>query len=112
MGEKAARTVGQADVNRAVDHRSLVSTGGTVIAFLLALVVLFFVFRPTQFASLIGRTFAPFHGPPDGPLSPETAIAYFERNRYLRWLDPTNPRSVIDAARHGKPVAPSTLIPF
>ncbi|MFO0801028.1 MAG: hypothetical protein U0804_26475 [Gemmataceae bacterium] len=60
MGARAAKTVDDADVNRAVDHRSLLYAGGGVIALFLTLVVLFFVFRPTQFQSLLGRAFAPF----------------------------------------------------
>lgn len=60
MGARAAKTVDDADVNRAVDHRSLVYAAGVVIALFLALVVLFFLFRPAQFQSLLGRAFAPF----------------------------------------------------
>ncbi|QDU21587.1 hypothetical protein [Urbifossiella limnaea] len=60
MGARAAKSVDDADVNRAVDHRGLLYAGGGVIALFLTLVVLFFVFRPTQFQSLLGRTFAPF----------------------------------------------------
>jgi len=60
MSAKAARAVGDADVNEAVDHRSLLVVGGIFVFFLLTLIVLFLVFRPTQFSSLIGRSFAPF----------------------------------------------------
>ena len=60
MGAKAARAVGEADVNRAVDHRSLIIAGGILVAFLLTLVVLFFVFRPSQFSSLVNRAIFPF----------------------------------------------------
>ena len=60
MGARAAKSVGRADVNRAVDHRSLIYTGAVAIVFLLALVILFFVFRPAQFRSLAARTFVPF----------------------------------------------------
>ncbi|MBA4186582.1 MAG: hypothetical protein C0467_01050 [Planctomycetaceae bacterium] len=60
MSAKAAKAVGEADVNRAVDHRSLIVAGGVLIALLIALAVLFFVFRPNQFTSLIGRAFVPF----------------------------------------------------
>ncbi len=49
MGARAAKTVGDADLNHAVDHRSLAYAGGVAVVFLLALVVLFFVFRPAQF---------------------------------------------------------------
>jgi hypothetical protein len=64
MGARAAKSVGAADVNQAVDHRSLVYTGAVAITFLLALVVLFFVFRPAQFSSLVGRAFVPFSSAP------------------------------------------------
>lgn len=64
MAGRAARSMGQADLNRAVDHRSLLYTGAIGIVALLALVVLFFVFRPTQFTSLLGRAFVPFTSPP------------------------------------------------
>lgn len=64
MSAKAAKAAAMADVNRAVDHRSLVYAGGVVVAFLLALIVLFFVFRPAQFGSLLGRAFVPFSADP------------------------------------------------
>jgi hypothetical protein len=60
LANRAAKAAAEADVNRAIDHRGLVWLGGVAIAFLLALVVLFFAFRPPQFASLAGRTFVPF----------------------------------------------------
>lgn len=60
MSAKAAKAVGEADVNRAVDHRSLLAVGIVFAVFLLTLIVLFFVFRPTQFNSLFARSFAPF----------------------------------------------------
>ncbi len=60
LARRAAEATTDADVNKAVDHRSLAWLGGVAIAFFLALVVLFFVFRPAQFASLVGRTFSPF----------------------------------------------------
>lgn len=60
MTNRAAKSIGKADINRAVDHRSLVYAGGVVVVFLLALVVLFFVFGLGQFGSLAGRTFVPF----------------------------------------------------
>src|SRR4051794_11136677 len=43
MSAKAARAVSEADVNRAVDHRSLLVAGGVLVVFLLTLVALFFV---------------------------------------------------------------------
>jgi hypothetical protein len=60
MGVRAAKTVIEADVNRAVDHRSLIWAGGVAVAFLLALIALFFIFRPAQFKSLAARAFVPF----------------------------------------------------
>lgn len=60
MGARAAKTVTHADLNEAVEHRSLLYAGGVAAVFLLALVALFFVFRPAQFKSLAARTFAPF----------------------------------------------------
>jgi hypothetical protein len=60
MTTRAAKSMGKADLNRAVDHRSLIYAAAVAVVFLLALIVLFFVFRPSQFASLAGRTFVPF----------------------------------------------------
>ncbi len=60
LASRAAKAADDADVNRAVDHRSLMYVGAIAAALLLTLVVLFFVFRPTQFASLVKRTFNPF----------------------------------------------------
>lgn len=56
---RAAKSMAKADINRAVDHRSLLYAGGAAIVFLLTLVVLFFVFGLGQFGSLLGRAFAP-----------------------------------------------------
>jgi collagen type III alpha len=64
MGARAAKTVTKADVNHAVDHRGLAYAGGAVVALFLALVVLFFLFRPAQFQSLLGRAFVPFSSDP------------------------------------------------
>jgi hypothetical protein len=75
MGARAAKSVTEADVNRAVDHRSLVYTGAAVVALFLALVVLFFVFRPAQFQSLLGRAFTPFSS---DPIASRTQIALVE----------------------------------
>ena len=60
LANRAAKSVAAADVNKAVDHRGLLYLGGTSIALFLTLIVLFFVFRPAQFSSLMGRTFVPF----------------------------------------------------
>ena len=54
MSARAAKSLGKADQNRAVEHRSLLSLGGVSVVFLLTLIVLFFVFRPSQFTSLAG----------------------------------------------------------
>ncbi|MBN9120097.1 MAG: hypothetical protein J0I06_13185 [Planctomycetes bacterium] len=64
LASKAAKAAAEADVNKAVDHRSLAYIGAVAVVFLLALVVLFFVFRPTQFASLAARAFVPFSSDP------------------------------------------------
>ena len=64
MGARAARSAREADVNRAVDHKSLFVTGAVAVALLLTLIVLFFVFRPTQFTSLLTRAFVPFSSDP------------------------------------------------
>ncbi len=60
LAKRAAQATSEADVNKAVDHRSLLWLGGVAVGFFLMLIVLFLVFRPAQFASLMGRTFAPF----------------------------------------------------
>ncbi len=64
MSAKAAKIAAKADLNRAVDHRSLVYTAGVGVVFLLALIVLFFLFGLTQFSSVMGRTFVPFSSDP------------------------------------------------
>jgi hypothetical protein len=66
LASRAAQAAAEADVNRAVDHRSLLYVGGVAVALLLALVVLFFVFRPAQFVSLVNRAFNPFSPTPIG----------------------------------------------
>ncbi|HVL13948.1 MAG TPA: hypothetical protein VM529_15370, partial [Gemmata sp.] len=64
MSARAAKAVVEADVNQAVDNRPLVFAGGVFVLFLLALGVMFLVFRPTQFYSLMGRAFLPFTASP------------------------------------------------
>ncbi len=64
MSARAARALGEADLNRAVDHRNLIIAGGVLVVFLVTLAVLFFIFRPTQFSSLVGRAFVPFSSDP------------------------------------------------
>ncbi len=72
MSAKAARAVSEVDVNKAIDHKNLVVVGGVFIFFLLSLIVLFFIFRPTQFSSLLGRSFNPFSA---GTIASRTQIA-------------------------------------
>jgi hypothetical protein len=64
MSARAARAAGEADVNEAIDNRPLIVAGGVLVVFLLALGVMFFMFRPTQFNSLASRAFLPFSSPP------------------------------------------------
>jgi|GEM_PF-1218711 len=81
MGARAARSVGEADINRAVDHRSLIYAGAVAVVFFLVLIALFFVFRPAQFRSLASRAFVPFTADPIASrtqltlLEPETGDA-------------------------------------
>ena len=60
LGARAAHAVGEADLNRTVNHRSLLYLGSVFGLVLLALVVLLVLFRPSQFLSLLGRAFNPF----------------------------------------------------
>lgn len=64
IGARAVAAAGEADLNRAVDHRGLLYVGGAAVALGLVLVVLFFLFRPAQFGSLLGRAFVPFTSDP------------------------------------------------
>jgi hypothetical protein len=64
LASRAAQAASEADVNRAVDTRGLLYAGVTAAVLLVALTVLFFVFRPAQFKSLVGRTFVPFSSDP------------------------------------------------
>lgn len=64
MGARAAKSVVKADLNRAVDHRSLIYAGGVGVFFLLVLLVLFFLFGFNQFTSVLRRTFVPFTSDP------------------------------------------------
>ncbi len=72
LGAKAARAVGKADLARAVDHKSLVYFGGVLATLAVSLIVLFFVFRPAPFASLLRRAFVPFSS---GTIVQRTQIA-------------------------------------
>lgn len=64
LASRAAQAASEADVNRAVDTRGLLYAGVTAAVLLVALTVLFFVFRPAQFKSLFGRAFLPFTSDP------------------------------------------------
>lgn len=64
LASRAAQAASEADVNRAVDTRGLLYAGVTAAVLLVALTVLFFVFRPAQFKSLVGRAFVPFSSDP------------------------------------------------
>lgn len=64
MSARAAKSLDDADLNRAINHRNLLVTGGVLVAGILLLIVLFFVFRPNQFGSLITRAFVPFSSDP------------------------------------------------
>jgi hypothetical protein len=72
LASRAAAAAAEADVDRAVDHRSLRVLGGVAVACFLVLVVLFFVFRGAQFMSLLGRTFVPFSS---DPIATRTQVA-------------------------------------
>ncbi len=50
-----AQATAEADMNRAVNHASLMIAGGIAVAFLLTLIVLFFVFRPARFTSYLNH---------------------------------------------------------
>ncbi len=64
LASRAASAAAVADVNRAVDHRSLLYVGAAAVVLLLVLITLFFLFRPAQFGSLLGRAFVPFSSDP------------------------------------------------
>ena len=60
VGHDAAEELADADVNKAVDTRPLVWTGAVAALLLATLAVMFVVYKPPQFFSLLGRTFNPF----------------------------------------------------
>jgi hypothetical protein len=64
LASRAASAAAAADVNRAVDHRSLLYVGAAAVVLVLVLITLFFLFRPAQFGSLLGRAFVPFSSDP------------------------------------------------
>ncbi|CAN5315641.1 hypothetical protein BH11PLA2_BH11PLA2_00050 [soil metagenome] len=57
---KAAKQIANADVNRALESRTMLYTGSAVAALVVLLAILFLVFKPTVFMSLVGRTLNPF----------------------------------------------------
>lgn len=58
--QKAASDLERADVDEVVRDRRLSWLGGIAGGLVLATLILFFLFRPNQFLSLLGRAFAPF----------------------------------------------------
>ena len=60
LSVRAAQIARAADVNRAVDHRSLLYLGLIFGILVVILTVLFFSWRATQFSSLVRRAFLPF----------------------------------------------------
>jgi hypothetical protein len=62
LGQRAAKDLSKADVDRAISSRRALGAAAAAGFFALLLVVLFFLLGPRPFASLLGRTFAPFVG--------------------------------------------------
>jgi hypothetical protein len=60
VGQRAARDVAQADLERAISGRRAAFMGGLTTALLVGLFVALFIYGARPFASLLGRTFAPF----------------------------------------------------
>jgi hypothetical protein len=60
LSVRAAQVAREADVNRAVDHRSLLYLGLILGILVVILAALFFSWRATQFSSLLRRAFLPF----------------------------------------------------
>ncbi len=87
MSARAAKSVSEADVNQAVDHRSLLVVGGVLVLFLITLAALFLVFRPTQFTSLLSRAFLPF-----------TSTAIASRTQ-ITLVKPENPEPTLTAGQ-------------
>jgi len=75
VGAKAVKQFQSADVNEAVESRGLVWAGVAVAVVVVALAVLFLLFRPTQFFSLLGRAVTPFSA---GGIVTRTQIAVAE----------------------------------
>jgi hypothetical protein len=60
VGQRAARDVAQADLERAISSRRAAWLGGLTTALIVGLGVALFIYGARPFASLLGRTFAPF----------------------------------------------------
>ncbi len=60
VGQKAAQDLRRADLDEVLYDRRLPWLGGAAGGLVLAALILFFLLRPAQFLSLLGRTFAPF----------------------------------------------------
>lgn len=60
VSQRAARALGQADLEQAISGRRAAWLSGVTGALVLVLFVLLIVFGPGQFLSLLGRTFSPF----------------------------------------------------
>src|SRR5262249_48359079 len=71
VGQRAAKDLAQADVDRAISGRRAGWLGGATTALLIAFLVLLIAFGPRQFFSILGRNFAPFLG---GPIAHRTKI--------------------------------------
>ena len=60
LGQRAAKDLSKADVDRAISSRRALAVGGAAGFFAAVFLVLFVLFGPRPFASLLGRAFAPF----------------------------------------------------
>jgi hypothetical protein len=60
LGQRAAKDLSKADLERAISNRRAATAGGAAGALAALVVGLFFAFGPGPFASLLGRTFRPF----------------------------------------------------
>lgn len=60
LGVRAARQLKDADLDRAGESRKLIWAGTAVAAMVTVLAILFLVFRPAVFGSLVGRAMNPF----------------------------------------------------
>src|SRR5262245_38184805 len=62
LGQRAAKDLSKADVEQAISSRRALITGGVAGLLLGLFIVLFLLFGPRPFSSLLGRAFAPFGG--------------------------------------------------